>query len=137
MRRTSVWRLIAAGPTTPFAHPAISNLGRASRLAVLGTALLAGCAADVPLPDSALLEQLQAPRCEYRKASSKKEAGPASDSGEDTRIKLDYERQCYRHAEMIARARLKNLQKSVSRTVLALRAERIAQSRGPQQMIGP
>lgn len=137
MRRTSVWRPVAAGPTKPFPHPATSHLGRASWLAVLGTALLAGCAADVPLPDRALLEQLQTPRCEYRKASSKTEAGPASDSDEHVRTKLDYERQCYRHAEMIARTRLKALQKSVSRTVLALRAERIAQARGPQQMIGP
>jgi hypothetical protein len=137
MRRTSVWRQIAAGPTKPFPHPAISHLGRASWLAALATVLLTGCAADVPLPDSALLEQLQTPRCEYRKGSSKKEASPASDSDENARTKLDYERQCYRHAEMIARTRLKALQKSVSRTVLALRAERVAQARGPQQMIGP
>jgi hypothetical protein len=98
------------------------------------TGLLAGCAGDVPLPSSALLEQLHAPRCEYRKASPGKDGAEESEA---SRIKLDYERQCYRHAEMIARARLRRLQSSVSRTVVALRAERAAHGRGLPQMIGP
>jgi hypothetical protein len=32
---------------------------------------------------------------------------------EETRMKLDYEQQCYRHSEMIVRARLEQLQKAV------------------------
>jgi hypothetical protein len=38
---------------------------------------------------------------------------------------------------MIARARLKSLQKSVSRTVVALRAEQAAQERAPQHRANP
>ena len=89
---------------------------------------------NVPLPDTALLEQLQAPRCEYRKATSGKDS---VEEVEALRAKLDYERQCYRHAEMIARARLKSLQTSVSRTVVALRAEQAAQVRARQYATGP
>jgi hypothetical protein len=101
------------------------------------TGLLAGCAMNVPLPERALLEQLQAPRCEYRMSHSRKADSPAADTSEELRSKLDYEAQCYRHAEMIARARLKSLQKSVSRTVVALRAEQAAQERAPQHRANP
>jgi hypothetical protein len=38
------------------------------------------------------------------------------DPSADERQKLDYERQCYRHAEIIARDRLRLLQASVRRT---------------------
>ncbi len=37
------------------------------------------------------------------------------------RTQLDYERQCYKHAEMIARARLTSLQAAVQDSVKAIR----------------
>ena len=40
----------------------------------------------------------------------------------DERQKLDYERQCYRHAEMIVRARLELLQSSIDKTISAVRS---------------
>jgi hypothetical protein len=34
-------------------------------------------------------------------------------TAEETRMKLDYEQQCYRHSEMIVRMRLQQLQNSL------------------------
>lgn len=70
----------------------------------------AGSRARVPLPALSLLAAQPEPDCEF----------PATDQGDD-RQKLDYERQCYRHAEMIARARLRLLQRSVVRTIRAIK----------------
>ena len=98
---------------------------------------LAGCGAD--LIDSeharriskervALLKRQPPPNCEYRTArldeSAKRQTDgspPSSDLSSDAamRMKLDYERQCYRHAEMIARARLTSLQGAVQDKVKA------------------
>lgn len=100
--------------------------------------LLSACAGDVPLPESALLAQQPAPRCEYRgtkgEDADKKADAPAEQA---TQKKLDYERQCYRHAEMIARAKLRKLQESVARTMLALKTERASRTASPHQMAGP
>jgi hypothetical protein len=65
----------------------------------------------VPLPALSLLASQPEPDCEF----------PVTDSNADERQKLDYERQCYRHAEMIARARLRLLQRSVARTIKAIK----------------
>ncbi len=70
-----------------------------------------GSATKVPLPSLALLAPQPEPDCEF----------PATDAGADERQKLDYERQCYRHAEIIARARLRLLQRSVARTIRAIK----------------
>lgn len=97
--------------------------------------LLSAC--DVPVPDSALLQPLPAPKCEPRsaaKSDAKSADAKAGDDAEALRARLDYERQCYRHAELIARGKLRNLQESVSRTMLALKAQRNAQ---PHQTVGP
>ena len=56
------------------------------------------------------------------------------DDAEALRAKLDYERQCYRHAEIIARGKLRNLQTSVAQTMVALKAQQNAQ---PHQTVGP
>ena len=50
-------------------------------------------------------------------------AAAESNSNErtDELRKLDYERQCYRHAEMIARGRLDRLQDSVAKTIRAVK----------------
>jgi hypothetical protein len=67
----------------------------------------------IPLPDRALLERQGEPDCAFR--------GPLSNpsTAEETRMKLDYEQQCYRQAEFIVRARLNQLQDSVDETVRA------------------
>jgi hypothetical protein len=68
---------------------------------------------DTPLPGPNLLNPLPAPNCEF----------VSTDSNVDDRQKLDYERQCYRHAEIIARNRLRQLQVSVDRTIHAFRRQ--------------
>ncbi|MBO0766171.1 MAG: hypothetical protein J2P50_16500 [Hyphomicrobiaceae bacterium] len=86
--------------------------------AALGAGFLAGC--DVPPPpNEALLNPLPAPKCEPRSEAigrvknGSADASPAA-SDEAARLrKLDYEAQCYRHAEMIARSRLSQLQEAV------------------------
>jgi len=67
-------------------------------------------ATPIPLPDAALLVRQPEPSCEI------------TDSSVDERQKLDYERQCYRHAEMIVRARLELLQRSIDKTISAVRS---------------
>ena len=59
--------------------------------------------AVVPQPIRAQLSGPAEPDCEYK----------ATEASIDDRQKLDYERQCYRHAEMITRERLRLLQNSV------------------------
>ena len=58
-------------------------------------------------PDKALLKPQPAPDCEFRGADAK-----TMDPDLFARLKLDYERQCYRRAEKIARDRLRVLQAS-------------------------
>ena len=67
----------------------------------------------IPLPDQALLAPQPAPDCAFR--------GPVSNpsTAEETRMKLDYEQQCYRQAESLARGRLQQLQDSVQETIKA------------------
>jgi hypothetical protein len=65
---------------------------------------------SVPMPDRSLLMSAAEPDCEFR----------TTDPNADEWQKLDYERQCYRHAELIARDRLKRLQDSVRRTARAI-----------------
>ena len=61
----------------------------------------------ISLQDSALLEPQPKPDCEFKTAGA----------GTDECTKLDYERQCYRHAEIIARDRLQQLQVTVGEAV--------------------
>ena len=84
--------------------------------------VLAGCASravpqtpnpepvvDVPRvsyrPDRTLLRPQPAPDCEFRSAEPK-----TMDPDVFSRLKLDYERQCYQRAEKVARDRLRVLQ---------------------------
>jgi hypothetical protein len=57
--------------------------------------------------EKALLEPQPAPDCEFRGADLK-----TVDPEQFARLKLDYERQCYLHAEKMARDRLRLLQAS-------------------------
>ena len=63
----------------------------------------------IPLPDPGLLKPQMEPECEFP---------PGEDA--DDRQKLDYERQCYRHAEIIVRDRLQLLQNAVDKTIEAV-----------------
>lgn len=65
---------------------------------------------SVALPDRALLVSSVQPDCEFK----------TNDPNADERQKLDYERQCYRHAEIIIRDRLSRLQSSVRKTARAI-----------------
>jgi hypothetical protein len=65
----------------------------------------------ISLPAAPLLSPQLEPSCEFETGESKIEE----------RQKLDYERQCYRHAEMIVRSRLQLLQDSVDKTISALK----------------
>jgi len=67
---------------------------------------------NVAMPSQALLKPQPEPDCTF----------PATDTAADERQKLDYERQCYRHAEMIARTRLQLLQESVAKTTAAVKS---------------
>jgi len=98
----------------------------------LCTLALAGCAsthtqplstAEVRLPEPALLRPPTAPNCE-----AKAQPGP-SDPAADPAARLDYERQCYRHAELIVRDRLEWLQAAVGETINSVRSSerRVAQ----------
>jgi len=70
-----------------------------------------GSRTPIPLPARALLNPQPQPKCESETAESET----------DDRQKLDYERQCYRHAEMIVRSRLQLLQGSVDKTIKAIK----------------
>jgi len=61
-------------------------------------------------PARALLVSQPAPDCEFRGADRN-----TVDPEEWSRLKLDYERQCYQRAEKVARDRLRQLQASSSR----------------------
>jgi hypothetical protein len=63
--------------------------------------------AAIPLPNPELLRPQPEPDCEF----------VPGDAGADDRQKLDYQQQCYRHAEIIARERLKRLQDELEKTV--------------------
>src|SRR5262245_64913775 len=83
----------------------------------LVTTLLAGCDL-VLMPDAALLEPQPPPQCDAKgKGASRKQPTPngaTQPDGDDAALrKLDYQVQCYRHAEMIARHRLSKLQESL------------------------
>jgi hypothetical protein len=95
----------------------------------------------IPLPDRALLEIPPEPDCSAAQAPKRPgrpqgatataglatpaaaEEGTAGDANADLalRIKLEYERECYRQAEARMRDRLKQLQASTSQTVKAVK----------------
>jgi hypothetical protein len=79
---------------------------------------------SIPLPARTLLVAPEEPDCELK------------DPNADERQKLDYERQCYRHAGIIARERMRLLQASVRRTAQAINRCQwfAAQPRGPQSL---
>ena len=140
-------------PTAPRPSAAEHGFFRTSapvkRAAVLGfivTFGLAGCGYHVIDPEHArhvsqeraeLLKRQPRPRCEFRTASldspaksaKSQPAATARDGPPDAaalQIKLDYERQCYKHAEIIARERLTKLQTALNK---ALRQLEVSETR--------
>jgi hypothetical protein len=83
-----------------------------------------GARALIPLPDPTLLAPPAEFDCEFKTASPDEARGQSSPGPAPAhanpdaalRAKLDYERQCYRHAEMILRDRLLGLQAAVGET---------------------
>jgi hypothetical protein len=69
----------------------------------------------IPELDPTLLEPASAPDCVFRNTMSNP---PTVD---ETRMKLDYEAQCYRQSEEIVRARLHRLQDTVETLIKAAR----------------
>jgi hypothetical protein len=65
----------------------------------------------IPLPAAPLLSPQPEPTCDLE----------TTGSNANERQKLDYEGQCYRHAEMIVRSRLQLLQDSVDKTIGAFK----------------
>jgi hypothetical protein len=88
----------------------------------------AGARTHIPLPDRTLLAPPAEFNCEFKAASPNEAPGQSSpgpapaqaDPNAALRAKLDYERQCYRHAEMILRDRLLRLQAAVGETIMAV-----------------
>jgi len=78
----------------------------------------------IPLPDQALLTTQPEPDCEAKPtapdaAKSEQPSDPNADLA--LRIKLEYERECYRRAEMRVRERLQRLQSSTANTIKAVK----------------
>jgi hypothetical protein len=74
----------------------------------------------MPIPAAELLSPPSQPNCAFD--STRTDA--------DDRQKLDYERQCYRHAEMIIRDRLERLQGDVEQMIKAANStERVSANR--------
>lgn len=76
----------------------------------------AGARTHIPLPNRTLLAPPAEFNCEFKAASPNIQA----DSDAALRARLDFERQCYRHAEMILRDRLMGLQAAVGETIKAV-----------------
>src|SRR5947208_1564189 len=93
-----------------------------ARRAVTGNVPRSRAKAAVRVPDQALLKLPAEPDCEYKPATAAATtpgAPAASDPAEAQRVKLDYERQCYRHAALIARDKLRQVQAALAASVKA------------------
>jgi hypothetical protein len=88
--------------------PAGDTIKAAAKCGPASASARIGANPAVPLPDQALLAPPPEFSCELK-----------AEAGSDAR-KLDYERQCYRHAEMILRDRLLQLQASLGETITAI-----------------
>ena len=105
----------------------IKAVDRACPAAGNGFSAAPGPRASIPLPGRALLTPPPDFDCEF-KAGAPDDAGGAPRAQADIdaalRVKLDYERQCYRHAEMILRDGLRQLQASVGETIKSVAVNR-------------
>jgi hypothetical protein len=79
---------------------------------------------DIPLPKPLLLQRQPQPDCALidQKPVRQDQQPQAGTTGElSQRVKLEYERECYRSAELAARERLLQLQRAVAITIRALK----------------
>ena len=76
-----------------------------------------GGAASIPLPGRALLAPARKPDCAFHDIGLGDTLPNAAEAGHR---KLDYERRCYRRAEMQMRARLRRLQAAVAESIRAI-----------------
>ena len=96
-----------------------------------------GSSASVALADKALLAPSPEFNCEFNASSPNSSAGlsppgtPSGRSDGELAMKLDYERQCYRHAEIILRDELQLLQSSVGEMIKAVNSNRSAVRQPP------
>jgi hypothetical protein len=95
--------------------PAARPRSTAPRIAKTGASNKPASRLPIPLPDQALLDPQPDPSCEFKASPT----DPKTD--EAVRMKLDYERQCHRHAEIIVRSRLQQLQVSIGATIKAVK----------------
>jgi hypothetical protein len=72
---------------------------------------------DIPLPKPILLQRQPHPDCAQLQAGTTGELSQ--------RVKLEYERECYRSAELAARERLLQLQRAVEITIRALQRSQV------------
>jgi hypothetical protein len=84
----------------------------------LGTPIRPGAETSIPVPGRALLKAQPEPDCEFQLIGL---GDTWLDTDDAARKKLDYERQCYRRAEIIVRSRLRLLQASVGDTIKAVK----------------
>jgi hypothetical protein len=92
----------------------VSRTVKVSRTANTSTSTKAGLKTLIPLPEQALLTPQPEPDCEFKTQPQQSPLDP-----DIKYMKLDYERQCYRQAEISVRARLRLLQASVGETIKA------------------
>lgn len=96
---------------------------RACPTASTGPATAPGSRTSIPLPSRALLTPPPDFNCEFKgdEAAGATQPSPTRAQADAAlRMKLDYERQCYRHNEMILRTGLRQLQVSVGETIKAV-----------------
>ena len=94
-------------------HRSNSAIDHAAGAPVESQGAASNTVTPIPVPSAALLEPQPEPACLFPV-----EVDPKSDSAD--RAKLEYERLCYKHAEIVVRSRLQLLQDSVSDTIKAL-----------------
>jgi hypothetical protein len=99
--------LVLAGCSTNHTFPGIGNSHTASAAAPTRLASRRFHARPVQTAIAPLPE----PDCNFKNGPG---GDRGSDNGEALRMKLDYERQCWRQAEMIVRDRLRQLQASIA-----------------------
>jgi hypothetical protein len=104
---------------------ATDAMARSPMCPAAGAGISAGARTSIPLPDRALLAPPAEFDCAFRTAGLDRASDappPPAGAQADAALhkKLDYERQCYRHAEMILRSRLLDLQAPAGATIQAV-----------------
>jgi hypothetical protein len=82
-----------------------------------------GSRPSIPLPRRTLLTPPPDVDCTFKDSSDAADSAPSptpAQAAAAVRMKLDYERQCYRHNEMILRSGLEQLQAAVGETIKAV-----------------